>query len=164
MFCYWHWLLPILSWFLQRTSSTCTSDLLHGWQCHHQTPSHTTLPIVFMPFWIVWSMLKGLAAASTWYLFFELDLNLFITLLIFVWRCDIISKVVLPPYQMHSYLKASRYDPSTAWRMSVQILSSTPKNFSYSITFLACFFSLLLLSNAMFLAWWCHHTLLSLLV
>ena len=80
-------------------------------------------------------------------------LSLFITLLIFVRRCDIILKGVLPPYPMYSSLRALKYGHFTAWRMSVQRLSSTPKNFSYLITFLACFFSLLLLSNTVSLSW-----------
>ena len=80
-----HWYFPILSLFLQRTSPT---HLLHIWQYHHQTPSHSTLQIVFLPFGFASSTKKGLAAAPTWWIpIFWVEL--YLHLLLFYFLCGV---------------------------------------------------------------------------
>ena len=66
-------------------------------------------------------------------------LSSFITLFILLWRYSNISSGVLLPYSTYSSFIAFEKGCSTAFNSNVLMLSSTPKNFSYSMTYLAWF-------------------------
>ena len=72
---------------------------------------------------------------------FKCTLSLLVMLLIFVCRCSFFLNGVQPPYPIYSSFSASMNVSPTACNISALMLSATPRNFLYSMTFLAFFLS-----------------------